>query len=44
MPTGYTAIIEDGATFEQFVWRCARSANRCRCPSNSLRAPADDEP
>jgi asparagine synthetase B (glutamine-hydrolysing) len=24
MPTGYTCIIEDGATFEQFVWRCAR--------------------
>lgn len=27
MPTGYTAIIEekDGATFEEFVWRCARA-------------------
>jgi hypothetical protein len=24
MPTGYTAIIQDGGTFEQFVWACAR--------------------
>jgi len=24
MPTGYTACIEGGATFEQFVWQCAR--------------------
>lgn len=24
MPTGYTEIIERGATFEQYVWRCAR--------------------
>lgn len=24
MPTGYTAIIAEGATFEQFVWRAAR--------------------
>lgn len=25
MPTGYTAAIKDGATFEQFVWSCARA-------------------
>lgn len=25
MPTGYTAAIADGATFEQFVWRSARA-------------------
>lgn len=26
MPTGYTAIIDDSdATFEQYVWRCARA-------------------
>lgn len=25
MPTGYTAMIEKGATFEQFVWGCARA-------------------
>ncbi len=25
MPTGYTYIIEDGATFEQYVWVCARA-------------------
>ena len=24
MPTGYTAAIADGISFEQFVWRCAR--------------------
>lgn len=24
MPTGYTYCVEEGATFEQFVWRCAR--------------------
>lgn len=24
MPTGYTHIVSEGATFEQFVWRCAR--------------------
>ena len=24
MPTGYTAAIKDGITFEQFVWGCAR--------------------
>lgn len=24
MPTGYTAAIKDGASFEQFFWRCAR--------------------
>lgn len=24
MPTGYTAAIKDGITFEQFVWSCAR--------------------
>mgnify|MGYP003341377176 CR=1 FL=1 len=27
MPTGYTSIIEDrtDATFEEYVWRCARA-------------------
>jgi hypothetical protein len=25
MPTGYTAAVADGITFEQFVWRCARA-------------------
>jgi len=25
MPTGYTACIGDGATFEEFVWGCARA-------------------
>lgn len=25
MPTGYTAAVLEGATFEQFVWRCARN-------------------
>lgn len=29
MPTGYTACIDDGATFEQFVWRCARGMGAC---------------
>lgn len=24
MPTGYTANVHDGITFEQFVWQCAR--------------------
>lgn len=24
MPTGYTANVKDGITFEQFVWQCAR--------------------
>lgn len=24
MPTGYTANVPDGITFEQFVWQCAR--------------------
>ncbi len=24
MPTGYTAYVQDGATFEEFVWQCAR--------------------
>ncbi|MDB5657340.1 MAG: hypothetical protein JWQ94_4953, partial [Tardiphaga sp.] len=25
MPTGYTAAIKDGISFEQFVWQCARA-------------------
>lgn len=25
MPTGYTAAVADGISFEQFVWRCARA-------------------
>ena len=25
MPTGYTAAIADGISFEKFVWRCARN-------------------
>ena len=25
MPTGYTAAIKDGQTFEEFVWGCARA-------------------
>lgn len=25
MPTGYTNIVDDGATFGQYVWRCARA-------------------
>lgn len=25
MPTGYTAMIADGATLEQFIWTCARA-------------------
>lgn len=25
MPTGYTAAIQEGASFEQFVWSCARA-------------------
>ena len=25
MPTGYTAYVQEGATFEEFVWRCARN-------------------
>lgn len=25
MPSGYTSIIEKGATFEEFVWTCARA-------------------
>lgn len=25
MPTGYTAAVKDGITFEQFVWSCARA-------------------
>ena len=25
MPTGYTAKIKDGTTFEEFVWTCARA-------------------
>lgn len=29
MPTGYTACIEDGASFEQFVWGCARGMGAC---------------
>jgi hypothetical protein len=31
MPTGYTAIIDDltNASFEQFVWRCARGMMPC---------------
>jgi len=29
MPTGYTATIADGITFEQFVMRCARAMGAC---------------
>lgn len=25
MPTGYTSVIAEGATFEQFAWTCARA-------------------
>ena len=25
MATGYTACVEDGVTFEEFVWKCARA-------------------
>lgn len=25
MPTGYTAAVQDGISFEEFVWRCARN-------------------
>ena len=25
MPTGYTAAVKDGITFEQFAWSCARA-------------------
>jgi hypothetical protein len=25
MPTGYTAAVKDGISFEQFVWHCARA-------------------
>jgi len=40
MPTGYTNIIEDGATFEQFIKRCARAFT----PLISMKdAPMDAE-
>lgn len=29
MPTGYTEIIEKGATFEEYAWRCARAFGAC---------------
>lgn len=29
MPTGYTSIIKEGVTFEQFVLRCARAMGAC---------------
>lgn len=29
MPTGYTAPIEDGCSFEEYVWGCARAFGAC---------------
>ena len=29
MPTGYTYRIEEGCTFEEYVWRCARGMGAC---------------
>ena len=29
MPTGYTAWIEEGATFEEFILGCARAFGAC---------------
>ena len=29
MPTGYTEVIENGGTFEEFVWTCARAMGAC---------------
>lgn len=44
MPTGYTAIIEDGCTFEQFVWRCARGMGACvMMRDDPMDTPVPDE-
>lgn len=46
MPTGYTAIIEDGegCTFEEFVWRCARNFGAAiMMRDDSLDTPITDE-
>jgi len=40
MPTGYTAIVEEGGTFEKFVWRCARAMS----PLFSMREKPFEEP
>lgn len=29
MPTGYTAFIEEGCSFEAYVWQCARAFGAC---------------
>ncbi|KKK60691.1 hypothetical protein LCGC14_3021870, partial [marine sediment metagenome] len=29
MPTGYTACIKDGISFEKFVMQCARAMGAC---------------
>ncbi len=29
MPTGYTAAIEEGCSFEEYVWGCARAFGAC---------------
>lgn len=29
MPTGYTSYVDDGCSFQQFVWLCARAFGAC---------------
>ena len=46
MPTGYTAIIEDGdgCTFEQYLWRCVRAMGATiMMRDDSLDVPVTDE-
>lgn len=44
MTTGYTYIIEDGCTFGQFVWRCARAFGPlAHMRENTLEAVPDLE-
>lgn len=44
MPTGYTSIIEKGATFERFVWTCARAFGAMiMMRDDSLDAPIPQE-
>jgi hypothetical protein len=47
MPTGYTAAIKDGISFEKFVWTCARAFGACvtmREDSSDARVPERFEP
>lgn len=46
MPTGYTCIIEDddGCTFEEYVWRCARGMGACiMMRDDGLDVPVTDD-